>query len=77
MTASLSVNRMMVVKGTHHLYDEQFHNGVNIIHGDNGSGKSTLADFIFFGLGGDLRNGNRKRPSLIMCCLRLKLRSLC
>ncbi len=59
MTASLSVNRMIVVKGTHRLYDEQFHNGVNIIHGDNGSGKSTLADFIFFGLGGDLREWKR------------------
>ena len=39
MTASLTVNRMIIVKGTHRLYDEQFHSGVNIIHGDNGSGK--------------------------------------
>lgn len=47
---------MLVTRGSHVLYDEQFHAGVNIIHGSNGSGKSTLADFIFFGLGGDLKN---------------------
>jgi hypothetical protein len=55
MMASLVLNRMIIVKGIHRLYDESFHVGVNIIHGDNGAGKSTLADFIFFGLGGDLR----------------------
>jgi predicted nucleic-acid-binding protein len=56
MTSSLVVDRMMVTRGSSVLYDEQFHRGVNIIHGSNGSGKSTLADFIFFGLGGDLRD---------------------
>jgi hypothetical protein len=55
MRTNLILNRMIIVKGSHHLYDELYHHGVNIIHGDNGSGKSTLADFIFFGLGGDLR----------------------
>jgi hypothetical protein len=55
MTAFLRIERMLVTRGSHVLYDEAFHSGVNIIHGSNGSGKSTLADFIFFGLGGDLR----------------------
>ena len=56
MSASLRLDRMLVTRGSHVLYDEAFHAGVNIIHGSNGSGKSTLADFIFFGLGGDLRD---------------------
>ena len=47
---------MLVTRGSNTLYDEFFHAGVNIIRGSNGSGKSTLADFIFFGLGGDLRD---------------------
>ncbi|MGX5721449.1 AAA family ATPase [Shinella zoogloeoides] len=55
MIASLQIERMLVSRGAGVLYDEPFHPGVNIIHGSNGSGKSTLADFIFFGLGGDLR----------------------
>ena len=33
-------------------YDEEFHQGVNIIHGQNSSGKSTIIRFIFFVLGG-------------------------
>lgn len=55
MIASLLIERMLVTRGPHVLYDEAFHQGVNIIHGSNGSGKSSIADFIFFGLGGDLR----------------------
>ncbi|WP_084294422.1 ATP-binding protein [Leisingera aquimarina] len=54
MTSRLRLNRLLVTRGSSALYDETFHDGVNIIHGSNGGGKSTIADFIFFGLGGDL-----------------------
>ncbi len=56
MIASLRIDRMLVTRGSHVLYDEPFHSGVNIIHGSNGSGKSSVADFIFFGLGGDFKD---------------------
>lgn len=48
----LRLNRMRILRKGSVAYDEQFHEGVNIIRGVNGSGKSTIADFIFFSLGG-------------------------
>lgn len=55
MTGRLRLNRLSVHRNKEILYDELFHDGVNIIYGDNGSGKSTIADFIYYALGGDLR----------------------
>lgn len=46
------------------MYDEYFHDGVNIIRGTNSSGKSTIADFIFFVLGGDY---NKWKPEAERC----------
>ena len=55
---TLILNRLIVLNGGHHAYDERFHLGVNIIRGvpgeGNSVGKSTIADLIFFALGGDL-----------------------
>ena len=49
----LQLNYLRILQGVHVAYEEQFHEGVNIIRGQNGSGKSTIADFIFFILGGE------------------------
>jgi len=51
---TLIVTRMVIYRGRHIAYDEQFHRGVNVIRGENSSGKSTIMNFIFYGLGGDL-----------------------
>ena len=49
----LRLNCLRILQNVHIVYEEEFHEGVNIIRGQNGSGKSTIADFIFFILGGE------------------------
>lgn len=53
MPSQIIIKRLRVMKGTDVAYDELFHRGVNIIHGENSSGKSTIVDFIFYVLGGE------------------------
>nr|MCR4592847.1 AAA family ATPase [Bacteroidaceae bacterium] len=50
---NLFLNRLIIItEEGKTAYDEVFHQGVNIIHGQNSSGKSTIIRFIFFVLGG-------------------------
>lgn len=52
----LKINRLVIFTLDGHVaYDQQFHDGVNIIRGQNSSGKSTIANFIFYILGGDFK----------------------
>jgi len=44
---SLFLNRLVIKEEQYIVYDEKFHNGVNIIRGDNSSGKSTIMELIF------------------------------
>ncbi|MDI1345073.1 MAG: AAA family ATPase [Pseudolabrys sp.] len=51
---TLIVTQLVVERAGRSVYDEIFHEGVNVIRGENSSGKSTILNFIFYGLGGDL-----------------------
>src|SRR5713101_405366 len=51
---TLLVTRLVVERNGKAVYDEPFHEGVNVIRGENSSGKSTILNCIYYGLGGDL-----------------------
>lgn len=51
---TLIVTRLVIERNGRPVYDEPFHEGVNVIRGENSSGKSTVLNCIFYGLGGDL-----------------------
>lgn len=55
-TPFLILERFRILCSSQTVYDEKFHEGVNIIRGDNGTGKSTIADFIFYALGGQFED---------------------
>ena len=46
----LKLNRLQVIKEGTPVFNEEFHNGINIIRGHNSTGKSTISNFIFFAL---------------------------
>ena len=50
---SLFLDRLLVHASGRCVYDQVFHEGINVIYGENASGKSTILDFIFFVLGGE------------------------
>lgn len=53
----LKLNRLAIfTKNGKTAYDQNFHEGVNIIRGHNSAGKSTIGNFIFYVLGGDFKN---------------------
>ncbi len=56
MAPRIALKRLVVFRGKTTVYDERFHEGINVIHSNSNScGKSTIADFIFFTLGGNVK----------------------
>lgn len=54
------LNKLIIIsKNGNIAYEQEFHDGVNIIRGDNSTGKSTITNFIFYVLGGDFKKWNR------------------
>ena len=47
------LRRLVITAHGQPVYDEEFHEGINIIRGENSSGKSTITDMIFYILGGE------------------------
>ncbi|KAA8730183.1 AAA family ATPase [Ewingella americana] len=59
----LKLNRLVINKNGKQVYDELFHEGINIIRGEHSVGKSTILDMIFYVLGGELKKDDWKYPA--------------
>lgn len=70
----LKLNRLVITKAGKQLYDEKFHDGINIIRGEHSVGKSTILDMIFYVLGGELKKttGNIQLMNARMSMQRLQ-----
>jgi predicted nucleic acid-binding Zn-ribbon protein len=61
---NLRLSRFVINYKGKRIYDQAFHKGVNIIHGDNSHGKSTISDLIYYSLGGEL---SKLTPEALRC----------
>jgi len=52
---TLLVKRLIVLRDKRTVYDQMFHEGVNILRGDNGTGKSTVIDLLYYALGAEVK----------------------
>ena len=53
---SIFIRRVRIVANNKAVYDQEFHNGVNVLWGANASGKTTILQFIYFAMGGNTPN---------------------
>ena len=58
----LKINRFIAIYNGEIKYNEEFHDGLNVIRGEHSVGKSTLLDLIFYCLGGELKPQEWKEP---------------
>ncbi|KJF86994.1 hypothetical protein [Photobacterium phosphoreum] len=58
----LKINRFVAIRNNRIMYDQLFHDGINVIRGEHSVGKSTLLDLIFYSLGGELKEKEWKSP---------------
>ena len=63
-----ALNRLVVTRGEHTAFEQEFNLGLNVMSGENGSGKTTIADFIIYSLGGEPRSW---REAALECDLTL------
>ena len=61
---TLRVRRLRIERLKEVAYDQEFHEGVNILRGDNSSGKSTILNFIYYAIGGDITDWS---PVALLC----------
>lgn len=57
---TLLLRRLLILHEQNVVYDERFHEGVNVVRGTNGSGKTTVVESIIHVLGGNIQKKKRE-----------------
>ena len=61
---TLILTRLLIIKSEKTVYDETYHQGVNVIRGTNSSGKTTISRAIAYVMGMDIKSWT---PELLLC----------
>ncbi|MBR9865966.1 MAG: hypothetical protein GYB20_02590 [Oceanospirillales bacterium] len=73
--STLFIERLIILKSSRAVYDEEFHRGINVIRGDHSVGKTTILEMLFYVLGGEIKANQWLYPAdkcdEILCQLRL------
>lgn len=73
--STLFIERLIILKSDHSVYDEEFHRGINVIRGDHSVGKTTILEMLFYVLGGEIKENQWLHPAdkcdEIFCQLKL------
>lgn len=78
MNETTLIIKRVVIKSTFKIvYDQKFHEGLNVIRGYNGTGKSTIMELISYGLGGDIKKHRWKKEALECSNITLELELNC
>ncbi|BDY06053.1 hypothetical protein [Ferrimonas sp. YFM] len=57
------VERLVIIKSGKSVYDEEFHQGINVIRGDHSVGKTTILELLFYVLGGEIKENQWLYPA--------------
>ncbi|PKQ79663.1 hypothetical protein AOX56_13880 [Aeromonas sobria] len=61
--SSFFVERLVIIKSGRSVYDEAFHQGINVIRGDHSVGKTTILEILFYVLGGEIKDNQWLYPA--------------
>jgi len=61
--STLFVRRLIITYRGRRVYDERFHEGINVIRGDHSVGKTTILELLFYALGGEIKENQWLHPA--------------
>ncbi|HKS13054.1 MAG TPA: hypothetical protein VJS90_08425 [Pseudomonas sp.] len=61
--STMFIRRLIIAYRGGRVYDERFHEGINVIRGDHSVGKTTILELLFYALGGEIKENQWLHPA--------------